>query len=111
MLRDMRRLATTLVVLGMCLAIVPVGSLLAQSDQRCFPETGQCIGGRIRQYWEQNGGLPVFGYPIGPQQQALVEGTPLQVQWFERNRLELHPENQPPWNILGGHLGRTAYED
>jgi hypothetical protein len=35
----------------------------AQSDQRCFPETGQCISGRIREYWEQNGGLPVFGFP------------------------------------------------
>lgn len=105
-----RRLATALVVLGMCLAIVPVSSLFAQSDQRCFPETGQCISGRIRQYWEQNGGLPVFGYPIGPQQQQLVEGTALQVQWFERNRLELHPENQPPYDVLLGRLGVDRLE-
>jgi hypothetical protein len=61
-----------------------------QPDQRCFPETGHCIAGRIREYWEQNGGLPIFGYPIGPQQGETVEGTLRPVQWFERNRLELH---------------------
>ena len=37
----------------------------AQMDERCFPETGYCISGSIRAYWERNGGLPVFGYPIG----------------------------------------------
>jgi hypothetical protein len=32
--------------------------------QQCFAETGYCIDGRIREFWEQNGGLPVFGFPI-----------------------------------------------
>ncbi len=77
----------------------------AAQDQRCFPETGQCISGRIREYWEQNGGLPVFGFPITPQQQELIEGVPLQVQWFERNRLEIHPENARPYDVLLGRLG------
>jgi hypothetical protein len=74
------------------------------SGSRCFEETGYCMSGRIRIYWEQNGGLPVFGYPIGPQQEELVEGQPFQVQWFERNRLELHPENAPPYDVLLGRL-------
>ncbi len=32
----------------------------------CFnvPGITNCIEGRFRAYWEQNGGLAVFGYPI-----------------------------------------------
>ncbi|EFO81221.1 hypothetical protein OSCT_0917 [Oscillochloris trichoides DG-6] len=74
-------------------------------DARCFPETGQCISGRIREYWEQNGGLPVFGYPTSPQRAERIEGKEYQVQWFERNRLELHPENARPYDVLLGRLG------
>jgi hypothetical protein len=77
----------------------------AQTEQRCFPETSQCISGRIREFWEQNGGLPVFGFPTTDQHEELVEGKPFQVQWFERNRLELHPENQRPYDVLLGRLG------
>jgi len=33
----------------------------AQTAERCFAETGYCISGPIRAYWEQHGGLPVFG--------------------------------------------------
>jgi hypothetical protein len=82
----------------------PSRTTLAQS-QRCFAETNFCISGRIREFWEQNGGLPVFGYPIGPQEAATIEGKSLQVQRFERNRLELHPENARPYDVLLGRLG------
>jgi hypothetical protein len=82
----------------------------AQSDERCFAETGYCISGRIRAFWEQNGGLPVFGYPTTPQRPESVEGQTFQVQWFERNRLELHPENAPPYDVLLGRLGVVALE-
>src|SRR6185436_17614933 len=58
--------------------------------------------------WEQNGGLPVFGLPIAPQQQETIEGQPFQVQWFERNRLELHPENARPYDVLLGRLGADS---
>jgi hypothetical protein len=77
----------------------------AAQDQRCFPETNQCISGRIRQFWEQNGGLPVFGFPTGPQGEIQIEGKPFQAQTFERNRLELHPENGRPYDVLLGRLG------
>ena len=40
----------------------------AQQAQRCFPETGYCISGTIRAYWEGNGGLSVFGYPMTSQE-------------------------------------------
>jgi hypothetical protein len=99
----MTRLVTHF-TLFLLLSLVLVPTAQAQ-DQRCFPETGQCISGRIRQYWEQNGGLPVFGFPTTNQHEELVEGRPFQVQWFERNRLELHPENATPYDVLLGRLG------
>jgi hypothetical protein len=77
----------------------------AQTSERCFPETGFCITGRVREFWEQNGGLPVFGYPKGPQQETLIEGKVFQAQTFERNRLELHSENPRPYDVLLGRLG------
>jgi Cu-Zn family superoxide dismutase len=90
---------------GMLLSLVPIADAQAQQDERCFTETSYCISGRIREFWEQNGGLAVFGLPIGPQQEETIEGNPLQVQWFERARLELHPENARPYDVLLGRLG------
>ena len=77
------------------------------AETRCFPETGFCIDGRIREYWEQNGGLEVFGYPLN---NARLErnrdtGEVYLTQWFERNRFEVHPENQAPYDVLLGRLG------
>jgi hypothetical protein len=96
-----------LVLVGLLLSfsLLPLAAVEAQTGERCFRETGFCISGRIRTFWEQNGGLPVFGLPIAPQQEESIEGKPFQVQWFERNRLELHPENARPYDVLLGRLG------
>jgi hypothetical protein len=72
---------------------------------RMFTETNHQVCGRILDYWEQNGGLPVFGFPITDQAPQQVEGREFQTQWFERNRLELHPENARPYDVLLGRLG------
>jgi hypothetical protein len=82
----------------------------SQNEYRCFEETGFCIHGRIREFWEQNNGLRVFGYPITAQREEVIEGQPLQVQWFERNRLELHPQNERPYDVLSGRLGIDRLE-
>lgn len=92
-------------LLGVLLVVGAQSVARAQSDRRCFPETGFCIEGRIREFWERNGGLAVFGFPIAPQQEESIEGRPLQAQWFERRRLELHPENPRPYDVLLGRLG------
>ncbi|MGQ9550502.1 MAG: hypothetical protein ACUVWS_17950 [Roseiflexus sp.] len=55
-------------------ALTPASHIAAQTNERCFPETGLCIAGRIREFWAQNGGLPVFGFPITPLQEELIEG-------------------------------------
>lgn len=78
----------------------------AQAGERCFAETGLCISGPIRAYWERNGGLAVFGYPITVQRTETVEGRTLQVQWFERDRLEIQANGQ----ITAGRLGARLLE-
>lgn len=103
--RRPRSLASALLVVAACLAALAPGGARAQSDRRCFPETGHCIEGRIREFWEQNGGLPVFGLPTSPQQEEQIEGRAIQLQWFERNRLELHPASPRPYDVLLGRLG------
>ncbi|HEY3228675.1 MAG TPA: hypothetical protein VGJ87_05595 [Roseiflexaceae bacterium] len=78
----------------------------AQAAERiCFREVPNCIEGRFAAYWRQNGGLPVFGFPLGPAHQESVEGATYLAQLFERNRFELHPENRPPYDVLLGRLG------
>ncbi len=89
-----------------------VGQAAPSTPANCqlFPETGFQVCGRILEYWRQNGGLPVFGYPITPQRAEVVEGRTLQVQDFERNRMELHPENARPYDVLLGRLGAEVLQ-
>ena len=86
----------------------------AHAAPRCFPAAapaiGDCIDGRLRTFWEQQGGLPVFGYPVGAPAQEQSAAGPITVQRFERERLELHPENAPPYDVLLGRLGAEALE-
>jgi len=92
-------------VLTCAFGTVAAAAPLPQSGQLCFPQTNYCMSGRIREFWEENGGLPVFGYPIGDQRAEVIEGGTYQAQWFERNRLELHPENARPYDVLIGRIG------
>ncbi len=94
-------------------ALLPTISHTQPAAEVCFNETGYCISGRFRSYWEQNGGLPVFGYPISP---ATEETNPLTgerrlTQWFERTRFELHPENAPPYDVLLGRIGADLLKE
>jgi hypothetical protein len=105
----MRYRSPQLIVLALSLAALLAAAAArgagAQADQRCFRETGFCIAGRLRTFWEQNGGLPVFGFPIAAQRAELIEERMIESQWFERSRLELHPENSAPYDVLLGRLG------
>jgi len=98
-------LSRFLIATAICVWLASPHGAFAQRGERCFAETGYCISGRIREFWEQNGGLRVFGYPITPLQTETIEGRSLQVQWFERARLELHPTNRRPYDVQLGRLG------
>jgi peptidoglycan/xylan/chitin deacetylase (PgdA/CDA1 family) len=78
-------------------------------DHTFFPETGHFLGYGFRAYWQAQGGLRIFGYPIS---EEFSEGG-FTVQYFERARFEWHPENAgTEYEILLGRLGadRAAAE-
>ncbi len=78
--------------------------------RRCFAETGHCVAGRFLGYWEAHGGLVLNGYPLGDEVVATLEdGRPYTVQYFERSRLEYHPEQRPPFDVLLGQFGRRFH--
>jgi hypothetical protein len=84
----------------------------AQTNSRHFPETGHTIQGRFLEYWEQNGGLAQQGYPISAEMQEVspIDGKTYTVQYFERAVFELHPEHQPPYDVLLSLLGTLEYQ-
>ncbi len=103
------RLLICALILGGALCLLPPPRLQAQTSQRCFtaPSITNCIDGRVREYWEQNGGLATFGYPItaARQERNPDTGQTYLTQWFERSRFEIHPENARPYDVLLGRLG------
>jgi hypothetical protein len=69
---------------------------------RYFSETGHSVQYAFWRYYLAHGGLDILGYPIT---EAKAEGEYL-VQYFERMRLEWHPERRVEDWIVPGHLGR-----
>jgi hypothetical protein len=77
--------------------------------------TGHYVCGAILNHWKSHGvndpglsaaerSLRLFGLPISEP----VQQKGITVQWFERARLEHHPGNEPPNDVLGGLLGCEA---
>lgn len=67
----------------------------------------------FRSFWLNNGGLEVFGRPLSEQFQEVnsQDGQTYWVQYFERQRMEWHPnEPNPRYRILLGLLG-NEYRD
>lgn len=101
------------------LAVVSAGTLIAQSTDPAepvdgcayFEETSHNLCAPFDEYWESNGGLPVFGYPKteAADEVNLDLGEEFLTQYFERERMEYHPENEgTPYAILLGRLGNEV---
>ncbi|MBA3945309.1 MAG: hypothetical protein H0X37_12185 [Herpetosiphonaceae bacterium] len=108
----MRHFMALLVALLIASIIIP--SELTRAADSCYPGSAlpsPCLSGTFQQFWEQNGGLPVFGFPLTLAALATNPDTDqiYQTQWFERNRFELHPDivvaNRVAPGILLGRLG------
>jgi len=85
-----------------------VGELVT-GEGRFFPETGQWVRGDFRAYWEQRGGLELFGYPLtGERRERCEDGHEHWVQWFERACFERHEELPPGRQVLLRRLGALA---
>jgi LPXTG-site transpeptidase (sortase) family protein len=79
----------------------PAGAMFAEA-------TGHSLGGVFRTFWERNGGLATFGYPLSEEfvETNAQDGKPYTVQYFERARFEWHPEAPGGGQVQLGHLGR-----
>ena len=80
------------------------------AESRCFTATGRCAHGPFLAYWEAHGGLAINGYPLSePFAEELEDGKTYLVQYFERVRMEYHPENAAPFDVLLGQFGRRIH--
>ncbi|MBA3943501.1 MAG: cellulase family glycosylhydrolase [Herpetosiphonaceae bacterium] len=70
----------------------------------------------FKSFYAQQGGLPIFGRPISEQflERNADTGATYWVQYFERQRLEWHPDAEPLFQVMLGRLGdeyRLAHPD
>ncbi len=82
-------------------------------DVQWFPQTRHNVGPPFLAYWTQHGGLPVLGLPRseGFEEVNAADGKLYLVQYFERNRLEYHPENRGTrYEMLLGLLGVEQFK-
>ena len=90
------------------------GAAAGQAAPRCFPGfTQHCVDGLFRQQWEARGGLALNGYPLTAEFDELLDVPGIgpqsfRVQYFERVRLELHPDPLTGLPlVLLGQFGRA----
>jgi hypothetical protein len=106
-----RRLACLVFVLAMILSL-GISPRSAAAHQLCFPgdKTPHCLNDPFSDYWENNGGLPVFGYPItaAANEVNADTGQAYNTQWVERTRMEDHPENALPRAARPARQGAPA---
>jgi hypothetical protein len=82
-------------------------------DRTLFPQTGYSLGGAFKRFWEENGGLAVYGYPISEeiQEESSTDGKTYTVQYFQRNRYEFHPDAVgTPFEVQVGLLGAELFK-
>jgi hypothetical protein len=72
-----------------------------------YPQTGHNVGMQIKQYFDANGGLDIFGLPLT---ELFVDGSGRQVQYFERARFELNPAAPPNQRLGLTRLGAILTE-
>lgn len=83
---------------------------VATAATQTFPVTGKQVGDQFLTFWEEHGGLALFGYPISNTiSEILDDGELHTVQYFERARFEWHPRNLPPYDLQLGAFGRRIH--
>ncbi len=88
-----------------------IAPFTSTESRRYFELTGHSLAGGFKRFWEANGGLPIFGYPISEEfeEWSETDGKVHVVQYFERNRFEYHPDYAGTKDeIMLGHLAREV---
>lgn len=83
------------------------------SDKWYFAETGHIVKEAFLRYWQSQGGLATFGYPISEELPEIsnADGKVYTVQYFERARFEWHPTFAgTPDEVQLGLIGKQALE-
>lgn len=89
-------------------AFQPISTNPNNKNCQFFQETGHSLCYSFLQYWQQHGGLAIYGYPISEEFTEVnpADGKSYIVQYFERNRFEYHPELKgTPYMVELGLLG------
>jgi hypothetical protein len=90
----------------------PPPGTASSTTPRLFPETGHAIGGAFRRYWEAQGGLAQFGYPLTDEfaEVSTLDGQQRAVQYFERAVFEYHAESAgTAYEVTLAQLGRYQF--
>lgn len=82
----------------------PIPAFTDSEDRVYFPQTQHSLGSGFKTFWETQGGLPVFGFPLTEE----IEENGRTVQYFERARFEYRPDAAPANQVTLGQLGREA---
>jgi hypothetical protein len=100
--RSLLQATERLICIALALSFLPALSAYAQGDEsRYFEETRLNVSGEFLRFYEEHGDQAIFGYPLT--RQFTEDGR--QVQYFQRARMELHPENPEPYRVQLGLLG------
>lgn len=84
---------TVSLAVGSIPAFAPIAPVANSASTSYFPQTGHSLRNGFKAFWQANGGLAVFGYPISEEfSETTAGGQQLTVQYFERYRFEYHPE-------------------
>jgi hypothetical protein len=92
-----------------------VSTIPNSATARYFPSTHHTLRGDLLRFWQQHGGIAVFGAPISEvvrDENRGGSGRRDQMQYFENARLERHPENKDPRHAIEvGALGEQWLAD
>lgn len=83
------------------------------ADRAYFPQTGHSVKEAFLRFWNRQGGLAAFGYPISEELPEIspADGKVYTVQYFERARFEWHPADGGTQNeVQLGLIGKQALE-
>jgi len=101
-LTSVRRPAWALMAgIAIVLCVLLYTPAVAQQNVRYFEETGHNVSGEFLEFFDRHGGLAIFGYPLTRE----FEENGRVVQYFQRARMEKHPENPDPYKVQLGLLG------